>query len=221
MKILLLGGTGQVGFELQRSLSSLGEITSPNRDILDLLNYEAVESFLNKNEINLIVNAAAWTNVDDAENSRTEAKRLNAELPKQLSFFCKKKKIRLVHYSTDYVFNGSGTKPWTEISCPNPINFYGKTKLLGEEYIRNSSIDFLIFRISWIYSIRRSNFMKTILKLAKKQSELKIVSDQYGSPTPAKIVADITFLALQRNLDAGVYHLAPRGETTWYDFSKT
>ena len=220
MRILLLGGTGQVGFELQRSLAQLGEIIAPGRAILDLMNKSAVENYLNKKSIDLIVNAAAWTDVDKAEDHKVAAQRLNTDLPEQLAQYSTTNKIKLIHYSSDYVFKGSGSKPWNEKSAIGPLNFYGQTKLEGDKSIQQSSSNYLIFRISWVYSARGNNFMNSMLKLAKNKTKLNIVSDQIGTPTPARLIAEVTALAIHTRLESGLYHLTPRGETSWHGFAQ-
>ena len=219
MRILLLGKTGQVGFELVRTLSPLGNVISPSRPELDLLSAEAVERYLVHTKPDLIVNAAAWTGVDAAEEHRTEAERLNAGLPKQLAEFAAGQNVRLVHYSSDYVYPGHGHAPWQESSPTDPLSNYGKTKLWGDLAIEKSGVDYLIFRTSWVYSARGNNFMKTMLRLAESKTELNIVADQVGAPTPARLIAQITTLALHSHLEKGLYHLAPLGETSWHGFA--
>lgn len=220
MNILLLGKTGQVGFELHRSLSPLGPIAAPGREELDLTNEQAVTNFLTQTQPNLIVNAAAWTAVDAAETQQAEAQRLNAGLPAQLAQFAATNNACLVHYSSDYVYPGTGTTPWQETSPTGPLSVYGQTKLQGDEAIQQSGADHLIFRTSWVYSARGNNFMKTMLRLAETKPELNIVADQIGAPTPARLIAQVTALAIHSNLEAGLYHLAPTGETSWHGFAQ-
>ncbi len=220
MQILLLGKTGQAGFELHRTLSPLGPITAPGREELDLTSEQAVADYLAQTQPNLIVNAAAWTAVDAAETQQAEAQRLNAGLPKQLAEYAKANKARLVHYSSDYVYPGTGTAPWQETSPTGPLSVYGQTKLQGDEAIQQSGADHLIFRTSWVYSARGNNFMKTMLRLAETKTELNIVADQIGAPTPARLIAQVTALAIHSKLEAGLYHLAPTGETSWQGFAK-
>lgn len=220
MKILLLGSSGQAGFELHRTLAPLGSISAPTRKELDLLDAQAVSECLIKSQPDLIVNAAAWTAVDAAEQQRDGAQRLNAGLPRQLADYAKAHGIRLVHYSSDYVYPGTGTTPWTESSATGPLNSYGHTKLEGDSAIVASGADHLIFRTSWVYSARGSNFMKTMLRLGQEKPELKVVADQIGAPTPARLIAQITALALHGRLEAGIYHLAPQGETSWHGFAQ-
>jgi len=219
MKILLLGKTGQVGFELHRTLSALGAITAPGREQLDLTNEQAVTNYLAQTQPNLIVNAAAYTAVDAAEENRQTAQRLNAGLPKQLAAYAKANNARLVHYSSDYVYPGTGSEAWQETSPTGPLSVYGQTKLEGDEAIEQSGADHLIFRTSWVYSARGNNFMKTMLRLAKSKPKLTIIADQIGSPTPARLIAQVTTLAIHSQLKKGLYHLAPRGETSWHGFA--
>ncbi|WP_305967475.1 dTDP-4-dehydrorhamnose reductase [Marinobacter salsuginis] len=220
MHILLLGKTGQVGFELNRTLSPLGPITAPGREDLDLTNERAVKNYLAETQPNLIVNAAAWTAVDAAEEQHSEAQRLNAGLPEQLAQYATANNARLVHYSSDYVYPGNGTTPWQETSATGPLSVYGQTKLQGDEAIQQSGADNLILRTSWVYSARCNNFMKTMLRLAESKTELNIVADQIGAPTPARLIAQVTALAIHSKLKAGLYHLAPTGETSWQGFAK-
>lgn len=220
MKILLLGKTGQVGFELQRSLTSLGTVTAPGRAELDLTSEQSVANYLGQTKPNLVVNAAAWTAVDAAETRQAEAQRLNAGLPAQLAEYAAINDARLVHFSSDYVYPGTGTTPWREISAASPLSAYGKTKLQGDEAIQQYCGDHLIFRTSWVYSARGNNFMKTMLRLAESRVELDVVADQIGSPTPARLIAQVASLAIYRKLNAGLYHLVPTGETSWQGFAE-
>jgi dTDP-4-dehydrorhamnose reductase len=220
MNILLLGKTGQVGFELHRTLSPLGSIRAPGRAELDLMDERAVTAYLANTKPRLIVNAAAWTAVDAAEEQQADAERLNAGLPEQLAAWAKVENCRLVHYSSDYVYPGTGESPWQETSTIGPLSHYGKTKLGGDRAIEQSGADHLIFRTSWVYSARGNNFMKTMLRLAKSKTELKIVADQIGAPTPARLIAQVTTQAIHSELEKGLYHLAPRGETSWQGFAQ-
>lgn len=220
MNILLLGKTGQVGFELHRTLSPLGTLTAPGRSTVNLLDNEAVAQCLAEARPDLIVNAAAWTAVDAAETQQDEAERLNAGLPEQLAAYAASNSIRLVHYSSDYVYPGIGETSWQETSATGPLSHYGKTKLQGDQVIVQSGADHLIFRTSWVYSARGSNFMKTMLRLAQSKTELSIVADQIGAPTPARLIAQITTLAIHSQLEQGLYHLAPNGETSWHGFAR-
>ena len=220
MNILLLGKTGQAGFELHRTLAPLGPITAPSRAELDLTKEQAVADYLEAHNPDLIVNAAAWTAVDAAEQQQTEARRLNAGLPEQLAKYSAEQGAFLVHYSSDYVYPGNGTEPWKETSATGPLSVYGQTKLEGAQAIAQSGCEHLIFRTSWVYSARGNNFMKTMLRLAQSKPALNIVADQIGAPTPARLIAQITAMAIQSHIPNGLYHLAPRGETSWHGFAQ-
>ncbi len=220
MKILVLGGSGQVGFELKRALAPLGTITAPARAELDLTSAQAVADYLEACQPDLIANAGAWTAVDAAEDSPKAARRLNAGLPEQLAKYCAEQGAFLVHYSSDYVYPGNGTEPWKETSETGPLSVYGQTKLEGDQAIQRSGAEHFIFRTSWVYSARGANFMRTMLRLAKSKTELKIVSDQVGAPTPARLIAQVTALAVHSNIPGGLYHLAPAGETSWQGFAQ-
>jgi len=220
MNILLLGKTGQAGFELHRTLAPLGPITAPSRAELDLTKEQAVADYLEAHNPGLIVNAAAWTAVDAAEQQQTEARRLNAGLPEQLARYSAEQGAYLVHYSSDYVYPGNGTEPWQETSVTGPLSVYGQTKLEGDQAIAQSRCEHLIFRTSWVYSARGNNFLKTMLRLAQSKPALNIVADQIGAPTPARLIAQITTLAIRSNIPNGLYHLAPTGETSWHGFAQ-
>ena len=224
MSILILGGSGQVGFELQRALAPLGNCIAPGRRSLDLQDAAAVVRLLDELRPTLIVNAAAWTAVDAAEKARDEAFRLNAALPAQLADYCASHSATLVHYSSDYVYPGDGDTAWQETSETGPLSVYGKSKLAGDEAVLASGADALIFRTSWVYSARGHNFMKTMLRLAREREALRIVGDQIGAPTPARLIAEVTLLAVKQRgegrLEPGLYHLAPRGETSWHGFAQ-
>lgn len=220
MKILITGGSGQVGFELIRYFCLHGEVLTPTRQELDLTDSEAVEVWLKHYQPDLILNAAAYTAVDKAELEPELAYRLNAELPAQLVAYATKHNILLVHYSSDYVYPGTGNEPWREDSPTGPLNVYGQSKLEGDEAIIASGCRHLIFRTSWVYSAHGNNFMKTMLRLAKERTSLNVVADQVGAPTPARLIALITFMAVERKIAGGIYHLAPRGETSWYGFAQ-
>jgi dTDP-4-dehydrorhamnose reductase len=226
MNIFITGGNGQVGFELQRQFAPFGTILAPTRQELDLANAEAVDVYLEKHQPDLILNAAAYTAVDKAESEPQQAKRLNAELPAQLAEYAAKQGIPLVHYSTDYVYPGNGETPWQEDSPTSPLSVYGQTKLEGDQGVIESGASHLIFRTSWVYAARGSNFMKTMLRLGRERDALSIVNDQIGAPTPARLIAQITALSftvhgsrLSIHIPSGIYHLAPRGETSWHGFA--
>ena len=228
MKIMITGGNGQVGFELQRQLCLLGRVLAPTREALDLADANAVEQWLKIHQPDLIVNAAAYTAVDKAEEEPALARRLNAELPAQLAAYSARRGQRLVHYSSDYVYPGCGETPWQESDATRPLSVYGHTKLAGDQAVQASGCAHLIFRTSWVYSARGHNFMKTMLRLGRERDALKVVSDQIGAPTPARLIAQVTALALADGIArqsraptrlAGLYHLAPAGETSWQGFA--
>ena len=223
MTILLLGSTGQVGFELHRALAPLGRVIAPLRGQLDLGDADGLAGALRATRPELIVNAAAWTAVDAAETEREAAFDLNARLPEQLARYAAIAGIPLVHYSSDYVYPGDGEAPWREQDATGPLSVYGESKLAGDEAVVASGASHLIFRTSWVYSARGHNFMKTMLRLGAERDSLKVVADQIGAPTPARLIAQMTLLALYRQrlgqLLSGVYHLAPRGETSWQGFA--
>ena len=222
--ILVTGGNGQVGYELCRSLSVFGDILAPTREELDLSDANAVDAYLAKHKPDLIVNPAAWTAVDAAETRQDEASRLNTALPAQLAKYANKHNAYLVHYSTDYVYAGTGDKPWLESDAPAPLSEYGHTKLAGDQAVAKHCANHIIFRTSWVYSDRGNNFLKTMLKLGEQRDSLNIVNDQYGAPTNARMIAQVTALAIYRKLlnqpiESGVYHLVNKGVTTWFGFA--
>ncbi|AXY41413.1 dTDP-4-dehydrorhamnose reductase [Halomonas sp. JS92-SW72] len=220
MKILITGSTGQVGFELQRQLSLLGRVLAPTRHTLDLLDARVVDDWLDQHRPDLIVNAAAYTAVDRAQQEPELAAYLNAALPAQLARHARQQGIALVHYSSDYVYSGEGELPWCEEATPAPCNVYGQSKWDGDEAIVQSGCEHLIFRTSWVYGAYGHNFMKTMLALGRERDRLEVVIDQIGAPTPARLIARITAQALVQRLEGGVYHLAPRGETSWHGFAQ-
>ncbi|MDR3455271.1 MAG: dTDP-4-dehydrorhamnose reductase [Rhodoferax sp.] len=228
MKILLLGKNGQVGWELQRSLSVLGELVALDRhspDLCgDLANLQGLAQTVRTVRPDVIVNAAAHTAVDKAESEPELARTLNALAPGVLAQEAAKLGALLVHYSTDYVFDGSGTRPWTETDTPAPLGVYGQTKLEGERLIAATCPRHLIFRTSWVYGARGSNFAKTMLRLAQERERLTVIDDQTGAPTGADLLADVTAHAirsvLQQPQQAGLYHLAAGGETSWHGYAK-
>lgn len=219
-KILITGGNGQVGFELRRQLVLHGQLLAPCRQQLDLADADAVAAYLEAEQPDLIINAAAYTAVDKAETEQALAMRLNAELPAQLAGYCQQHGKRLVHYSSDYVYPGTGTSSWREDDTTGPQNIYGHSKLQGDLAVQSSGCSHLVFRTSWVYAVRGNNFMKTMLRLGKDRAELSVVNDQIGSPTPARLIAQVTTLAVERLLASGVYHLAPRGTTSWQGFAQ-
>ncbi|QFU01733.1 dTDP-4-dehydrorhamnose reductase [Halomonas sp. THAF5a] len=218
--ILVTGGSGQVGFELQRQLCLLGTVLAPSRQELDLTNDIAVGVYLDRHDPDLIVNAAAYTAVDQAETEHSLAERLNSELPSRLAAWCAQRQRRLVHYSSDYVYSGEGEAPWRETSDTEPLSVYGRTKRDGDRALLDSGGRHLILRTSWVYGARGRNFMTTMLRLGRERDTLKVVDDQVGAPTPARLIAQVTTRALERDLPSGIYHLATRGETSWREFAR-
>ncbi len=228
MKILLLGKNGQVGWELQRALATLGEVVALDRhpsDGLcgDLGNLELLRKAVQSTAPDVIVNAAAYTAVDKAETDQDNARLINAQAVALLAQESARLGCLLVHYSTDYVFNGNGSAPWREEDSVAPVNFYGATKLEGEQAIQASGCNYLIFRTSWVYGARGNNFARTMLKLAADRTELKVIADQIGAPTGADLIADVTATAIRKasrdNSVCGVYHLAASGFTSWHEYA--
>jgi len=229
MKILLLGKNGQVGWELQRALAPLGEVIaldfdSPGPLRADFSNPESLAATVQAVAPQIIVNAAAHTAVDKAESEPEFARALNATSPAVLAREAAKLGAWLMHYSTDYVFDGSGSAPWREDSPTGPLSVYGVTKLEGEQAIRASGCRHLIFRTSWVYAARGGNFAKTMLKLAKERDKLNVIDDQIGSPTGADLLADLTAHALRSASAepelAGTYHAVAAGETSWHEYAR-
>jgi len=229
VKILLLGKNGQVGWELQRSLAVLGEVVAVDIDgappwRLDFLDADALRSLVRAAAPQLIVNAAAHTAVDKAESEPELVRAINATAVGVLAHEAAVRDAWLVHYSTDYVFDGSGSAPWTEQSTPAPLSVYGRTKAEGEELIRQSRCRHLIFRTSWVYAARGENFAKTMLRLARSRESLSVIDDQVGSPTGADLLADITAhaarTAMQRAELSGTYHAVAAGETSWHGYAR-
>lgn len=245
-RILLLGKNGQVGWELQRSLAPLGQVIALDRDGLtpqqaahgpehsglaaldqplcgDLADLNGLARTVHTLRPHVIVNAAAYTAVDKAESEVDLARRINAEAPGVLAEAAHAVGAWLVHYSTDYVFNGSGTTPWQEGDATGPLNAYGLTKLEGEQRILQASRQHLIFRTSWVYAARGGNFAKTMLRLARERERLTVIDDQFGAPTGAELIADVTAHTighvLRTGAGQGTYHLAASGITTWHGYA--
>ncbi|MBN9694879.1 MAG: dTDP-4-dehydrorhamnose reductase [Zoogloea sp.] len=229
MKILLFGKNGQVGWELQRSLAPLGELIALDHDGApglsgNFADPDSLVATVRSVAPDLIVNAAAHTAVDKAESEADFARSLNALAPGVLAREAAARGALLVHYSTDYVFDGSGDAPRDEDAPTGPLSVYGRTKLEGEQLIRDSGCRHLIFRTSWVYAARGGNFAKTMLKLAAERDALTIINDQHGAPTGADLLADVTAHAVRQTLArpelGGLYHLVAGGETTWYDYAR-
>ena len=228
MKIVLFGKGGQVGWELQRALSPLGDLVALDFDSADFCgdftNPAGLAATLKQLQPDIIVNAAAHTAVDKAENEPELARTINALAPGVLAREAQGLGAWLVHYSTDYVFDGSGAQAWKETDTPAPLSVYGQTKLEGEQLIQASGCKHLIFRTSWVYAARGGNFAKTMLRLAQERESLTVIDDQVGAPTGADLLADVTAHALRqvmlRPQDGGLYHLAAAGETSWNGYAK-
>ena len=229
MKILLFGKHGQVGWELNRSLLPLGEIVALGRADADFSNPETLRKIVRNIRPDVIVNAAAYTAVDKAETEEGVATIINSVAPGILAEEAREINALLIHYSTDYVFDGSKSGPYVETDTPNPVNAYGRSKLAGEKMISLNECDYLILRTSWVYAARGNNFLKTIMRLANEKKELRIVADQCGSPTSARSIADATAHVIikaqhERQVgmfSSGIYHLCASGKTTWYEFSSS
>ena len=228
MKILLLGKNGQIGWELQRALAPLGEVVAldrhgPGELCADFGEPESLAAVVRTVAPNIIVNAAAHTAVDKAESEPALAQAVNATAPAMLAREAHALGAWLLHYSSDYVFDGSGTTPWAEGSPTGPLSVYGRTKLEGEQAIRASGCRHLILRTSWVYGARGGNFARTMLKLALERERLTVIADQIGVPTGADLLADITAhalrCALQRPDVEGTYHAVAQGETSWHGYA--
>ncbi|MGK7934955.1 MAG: dTDP-4-dehydrorhamnose reductase [Xenococcaceae cyanobacterium] len=218
-KILLTGVTGQVGQELQKTLVSIGEIVSVNRQDLDLTKPELIRSAIAELKPDIIVNAAAYTAVDKAENEPKLATAINGVAPTIMAESAQKLGATLVHISTDYVFNGQNHLPYTEEDLPDPLGVYGKSKFMGEQGVRNNCDNYIILRTAWVYGSRgHGNFVKTMLRLGAEREELRIVADQIGSPTWSYDIAD-RITQLLANSAMGTYHFANSGVASWYDFA--
>ncbi|RZI76058.1 MAG: dTDP-4-dehydrorhamnose reductase [Variovorax sp.] len=228
MKLLLLGKGGQVGWELQRSLAPLGEVVALDFDSTDFhadfSRPEQLAETVLKVRPDVIVNAAAHTAVDKAESEPDFARTLNATSPGVVAQAAQQIGALMVHYSTDYVFDGSGSKPWREDDLTGPLSVYGRTKLEGEQLVAQHCARHLIFRTSWVYAARGGNFAKTMLRLAKERERLTVIDDQFGAPTGAELLADVTAHAIRATLadpaKVGLYHLVAGGETNWHGYAR-
>lgn len=231
MKVLLFGGNGQVGSELRRSLGSLGEVVATTRsgtledgtrcEQADFDAPESLPALVDRIAPDLVVNAAAHTAVDRAESEPDAAFRANAQAPQAIAGACARRGIRLVHYSTDYVFDGHGTRPYREDDPTAPAGVYGASKLAGEEAVRASGASHLILRTAWVYAAHGRNFLLTMLRLAGERDELRVVADQFGTPTPAALIADVTARVLAQSASqSGTWHLTAGGATSWHGFAE-
>lgn len=222
MKILVTGKNGQVGWELQRTLAPLGQVIALDAEDMDLCDVDAIRNKVREVAPDIIVSPAAHTAVDKAEAEPDLAMAINGTAAGVLAEEAKKLNALLIHYSTDYVFDGTKVSPYVESDAPNPQSVYGKTKLAGEQAIQAVGGKHVILRTSWVYGVHGGNFVKTILRLAKERSELRIVADQYGAPTWARLLAESTAQIIGRYSEdkSGVYHLTPTGRTNWHQFAE-
>ncbi|WP_455948363.1 dTDP-4-dehydrorhamnose reductase [Lelliottia jeotgali] len=231
MTILLLGANGQLGQELRRALAPLGTIVATTRSgalpdgsacaVADFDQPGSLTALLDRVRPTLVVNAAAYTAVDRAEDDREAAFRANAEAPGVLAHWCAQAGVPLVHYSTDYVFDGQGTRPYREDDATAPLGVYGASKLAGEQAIRAAGGRHLIFRTAWVYASHSANFLRTMLRVGAERDVLRVVADQVGTPTPAALIADVTAQALQHDgALSGTWHLTAKGETSWHGFAE-
>jgi dTDP-4-dehydrorhamnose reductase len=228
MKLLLIGANGQVGWELARSLMPLGEVVALDRSRCDLSRPETLTALIAEHAPDVIVNAAAYTAVDKAESEEALATTINGVAPGELARAAKAAGALLIHYSTDYVFDGSKSGPYIEDDPVAPLNAYGRSKLAGEEAIGNSGCDHLILRTTWVFASRGGNFVRTMLRLGAEREQLRVVADQWGAPTWARNIADATAQIVARaqqercqgGFVSGVFNLASRGETSWHGFAE-
>jgi dTDP-4-dehydrorhamnose reductase len=231
MKVLLFGANGQVGHALRRSLAPVAEVVCTTRtgmladgsacEAADFDRPAELPGLIARIAPDVVVNAAAYTAVDRAEEDRDAAFRANAEAPGAIAAACATRDIRLVHYSTDYVFDGTATRPYREDDPTAPLGVYGASKLAGEQEIQDSGAHHMIFRTAWVYAAHGNNFLKTMLRLARERDELRVVADQVGTPTPASLIADVTAVAVRRPpAHSGLWHLTAAGSTTWHGFAE-
>lgn len=229
MKVLLFGANGQVGTYLRRSLTTVGDVIAATRDgaldgkaceLADFDSPEGLPALIERIAPDVVVNAAAYTAVDRAEEDAADAWRVNAQAPAIIAAACATRGILLVHYSTDYVFDGTATRPYREDDRTSPLGAYGAGKLAGEDAVRESGARHMIFRTAWVYAAHGRNFLQTMLRLAKERDELRVVADQVGTPTPASLIADVTALAIGSPRESGLWHLTASGETSWHGFAE-
>ena len=226
MRILLTGTSGQVGWELERTLQPLGKVIAVGRSRMDLTKPDSIRAVIREVMPQIIVNPAAYTAVDKAESEPDLAMTVNGIAPGIMAEEAKRVGATMIHYSTDYVFDGMKSEPYTEDDVPRPINVYGSSKLAGELAVQAAGAPYLIFRTSWVYGLRGKNFLITILRLAKERDELRIVADQFGAPTWSRTIAEATALALARSCArgiehvSGVYHLTAAGLVSWCGFAE-
>lgn len=226
--ILIIGRTGQVGWELNRTLAPLAQIQSIDYPEIDLCDEGSIRDHIRQNRPGVIINAAAYTAVDRAETEEEKARLINAVAPAIMAEEARKIGALMVHYSTDYVFDGTKSSAYMETDAPNPVGAYGRTKSLGDQAVISAGADYLIFRLCWVYGARGQNFMLTMMRLAREREQLRVVSDQVGCPTWSRMIAEVSALALSRTLHSqerrqfiGVYHLAASGQTSWHGFASS
>ncbi|MDD3180903.1 MAG: dTDP-4-dehydrorhamnose reductase [Opitutaceae bacterium] len=224
-KILLFGRTGQVGWELRRTLAPLGRLVCVDYPEADFTNPDSIQQWMTDTSPDIVVNAAAYTAVDKAESEPALAMKINGEAPGVMADEAKKRGALLVHYSTDYVYEGTKSSPYTENDTTNPQGAYARTKLAGDRAIQQVDGDHLIFRLCWVYGARGSNFMLTMQRLAREREKLRVVADQIGCPTWSRLIAETTALALRQvclsgRVPKGVYHLCAAGQTSWHGFAQ-
>jgi dTDP-4-dehydrorhamnose reductase len=231
VRFLLLGANGQVGNELRRSLAAMGEVVPTTRsgqlpdggrcEIADFDRPDTLVELVERIQPTVVINAAAYTAVDKAEDDIEAAFRANAEAPGVLARACADRGIPFVHYSTDYVFDGQGTRPYREDDATSPLGVYGASKLAGEEAVREAGGRHVILRTAWVYGQYGHNFLRTMLRVGTDRDELRVVADQSGTPTPASLIADVTVELLRQQTEvSGTFHLTPRGETSWHGFAE-
>lgn len=221
MKVLLTGASGQVGKELQFTCPESFNLISMEKKSLDITRYKDVEKALDKHEPDVVINAAAYTSVDDSElKNKTLAYKVNSDAVENIANACNKKNIRFVHFSTDYVFDGEKGSPYTITDKPNPINVYGRSKLQGEQAaLLNNKDNTLIIRTSWVYSRHGNNFLNTMINLMKTKNTISVITDQTGTPTWARSIANATWCFLNKPNINGIYHFSDNGETNWFEFA--
>ncbi len=225
-RILLIGKIGQVGWELRRTLAPMAQVACVDFPEIDLTSGDSIRQWVRETRPNIVINAAAYTAVDKAESEPDKAMKINGVAPGILAEEAKKLGALLVHYSTDYVFDGAKTEPYVETDAPNPLGAYGRSKLAGDEAVRAIGGAHLIFRLCWVYGARGQNFMLTMMRLAREREKLRVVGDQVGCPTWSRMIAETTALALKQAVAAGdlgaftgTYHLASSGVTSWHGFA--
>jgi dTDP-4-dehydrorhamnose reductase len=226
-KILLFGKVGQVGWELRRTLAPMSRLVCVDYPEVDFTNPDSIRGWMRETSPDIVINAAAYTAVDKAEIETAIATKINGDAPGIMAEEAKRRRALLVHYSTDYVFDGTKTSPYVEDDPPNPLGAYGRTKLAGDQAIQQAGGDYFIFRLCWVYGARGSNFMLTMMKLAREREKLRVVADQVGCPTWSRMIAETTAQAILRantTGDAGalrgVYHLCASGQTSWHGFAR-